>query len=88
MRDSNKARATHSTVELSAVGASVVEHLGGKAEALDDVVDLVDGGRSGLVELHAAERRGLDIGRGDGLFGHVVGGLTAGMGELADLSCD
>ena len=71
-------------VQLRAIRSGLVQDLSGIRPPIDQIVNLLDRQRPRLGKLHAAQRRGLDVRRGDGVLGHVFGDLTSAVGELAD----
>lgn len=73
-----------SGVELDTVGSGLVQDLGGETEAASDVVDLVDGQRTGLAESHSHSRRALYVGRRNGRLGDLFGSLTTSVRDLCD----
>lgn len=48
-----KAKATHSAVQLNAVGSGLVALLGRPSESRNDILDLLSGERSSATEGHA-----------------------------------
>lgn len=71
-------------MQLRTIRSGLVQDLGGIRPPIDQIVDLLDRQRSRLGKLHATQRRGLDVRRGDGMLGDVLGNLTSAVGELAD----
>lgn len=73
-----------SSVKLNTVALSLVEHLGSETKATSNVVDLVNGQRTGLAEGHAHTRRALNIRRRHRCRSDFFGCLTTGVGNLSD----
>jgi hypothetical protein len=72
------------TVQLRAIRTSLVQDLCGIRPPVDEIVNLLERQRPRLGKGHAAQGRCLDVGRGDGVLGHVFGDLAAAVGELSD----
>lgn len=73
-----------SSVELDTVALGIVEDLGGETESSSNVVDLVDGQRTGLAEGHSHTRRALNVGRRDRSGGNLSRSLATGVGDLSN----